>query len=75
MAQKGSNLIIQEARQNIMSSFNNALQEMPVAVLELIVKELLQDINVATKEAIEKEQQEYQQEMQKEFEKQNKEPE
>ena len=32
MQKMGNNLIIQEARQQIMSSFNNALQEIPVAV-------------------------------------------
>ena len=55
----GNNLIIQEARQQIMSSFNNALQEIPVAVLELLVKDLLAEITRTAQEAINQEQQQY----------------
>lgn len=59
MQKMGNNLIIQEARQQIMSSFNNALQEIPVAVLELLVKDLLAEITKAAQEAINQEQQQY----------------
>lgn len=59
MQKMGNNLIIQEARQQIMSSFNNALQEIPVAVLELLVKDLLAEITRTAQEAINQEQQQY----------------
>ncbi|MFQ9922117.1 MAG: hypothetical protein ACLRVU_01315 [Beduini sp.] len=67
MTTKGSNLIIQEHKQNILSAFNHALQDVPVYVLELIANDLLHDITVAKEQAIQKEQQEYQEAMQKEF--------
>lgn len=72
MIHKGSNLVIQEARQQIMSSFNNALQEIPITVLELLVKDLLNEIAKTSQEAIIQEQQQYQEALQKEYEEQNK---
>ena len=38
MIQKGSNLIIQETKQDLMSTLNSALQELPVTVLEMLIK-------------------------------------
>ena len=73
MIQKGSNFIIQETRQNIMSALNSALQELPVTVLEMLNKDLDRELTLMSEEAIKQEQQQYQEAMQKEYEQQNKE--
>ncbi|WP_041137918.1 hypothetical protein [Beduini massiliensis] len=73
MIQKGSNFIIQETRQNIMSALNSALQELPVTVLEMLIKDLDRELTLMSEEAIKQEQQQYQEAMQKEYEQQNKE--
>ena len=73
MIKKGSNLIIQETKQNLMSTLNSALQEMPVTVLEMLIKDLARELTLMSEEAIKQEQEQYQEAMQKEYEQQNKE--
>lgn len=73
MIQKGSNLIIQETKQNLMSTLNSALQELPVTVLAMLIKDLAQELTLMSEEAIKQEQEQYQEAMQKEYEQQNKE--
>lgn len=73
MTQKGSNLIIQETKQNLMSTLNSALQELPVTVLEMLIKDLARELTLMSEEAIKQEQNQYQEAMQKEYEQQSKE--
>lgn len=73
MIQKGSNLIIQETKQNLMSTLNSALQELPVTVLEMLIKDLARELTLMSEEAIKQEQNQYQEAMQKEYEQQSKE--
>lgn len=73
MIQKGSNLIIQETKQDLMSTLNSALQELPVTVLEMLIKDLARELTIMSEEALKQEQEQYQEAMQKEYEHQNKE--
>lgn len=73
MIQKGSNLIIQETKQDLMSTLNSALQEVPVTVLEMLIKDLARELTIMSEEALKQEQEQYQEAMQKEYEQQNKE--
>ncbi len=73
MIQKGSNLIIQETKQDLMSTLNSALQELPVTVLEMLIKDLARELTIMSEEALKQEQEQYQEAMQKEYEQQNKE--
>lgn len=60
MAQKGVNMLIVEAKDNLTNSINDCIKTgIPPAMVSIIVESLLMDLNNNVKVLLEKEKQEY----------------
>ena len=59
---KGSNLAIEEAKQELTSLINRKLQELPIGVIKLILETSLAEVNNLYTKIVEKETSEYEEE-------------
>ena len=59
---KGSNLAIEEAKQELTSLINRKLQELPIGVVKLVLETSLAEVNNLYTKIVEKETSEYEEE-------------
>ena len=64
MAKKGSNTIVIEAKDSLVSTVNDCIQMgVPAAMISIMLENILHDLNSNVKKVLEMEQQEYEQQV------------